>query len=149
MTKMRQRKQPRKLANLLGTALVASMAWSMAAWAADCPRKGTLGTSRILGVDAAATPRVGLKNFPQTLPLEDHEVVLTSDDATGSGGTGPGMRAGNILPDRQAGLRAPCAGAKDSGRGPYHRTSHLAAPQPDANSGKRDSGGNRPGHCRG
>src|SRR6266481_5763904 len=80
MTKMRQRKQPRKLANLLGTALVASMAWSMAAWAADCPRKGTLGTSRILGVDAAATPRVGLKNFPQTLPLEDHEVVLTFDD---------------------------------------------------------------------
>ncbi len=75
MTKMRQRKQPRKLANLLGTALVASMAWSMAAWAADCPRKGTLGTSRIL-----ATPRVGLKNFPQTLPLEDHEVVLTFDD---------------------------------------------------------------------
>src|SRR5882724_6855637 len=80
MTKMRQRKQPRKLANLLGTALVASMAWSMAAWAADCPRKGTLGTSRILGVDAAATPRVGLMNYPQTLPLGDHEVVLTFDD---------------------------------------------------------------------
>src|SRR6266404_283014 len=80
MTKMRQRKQPRKLANLLGTALVASMAWSMAAWAADCPRKGTLGTSRILAVDAAQTPRVGSKNFPQTLPLDDHEVVLTFDD---------------------------------------------------------------------
>ena len=26
------------------------------------------------------TPRVGLKSFPQTLPLEDHEVVLTFDD---------------------------------------------------------------------
>ncbi len=61
--------------NLLGTALAASMAWTVAALAADCPRKGTLGTSRILGVDAAAAPRVGLKNFPQTLPLEDHEVV--------------------------------------------------------------------------
>src|SRR6266851_2808654 len=80
MTKMRQRKRARKLTNLLGTALAASMAWSVAASAADCPRKGTLGTSRILGVDAAATPRVGLKNFPQTLPLEDHEVVLTFDD---------------------------------------------------------------------
>jgi peptidoglycan/xylan/chitin deacetylase (PgdA/CDA1 family) len=48
--------------------------------AADCPRAGTLGTSRILAVDAAHTPRVGLKNFPQTLPLDDYEVVLTFDD---------------------------------------------------------------------
>ena len=43
---------------------------------------GTLGTSRgrVSAVDAAATPRVGLKSFPQTLPLDDHEVVLTFDD---------------------------------------------------------------------
>jgi hypothetical protein len=51
-----------------------------AAQAADCPRKDALGTSRILKVDAATTPRVGLKSFPQTLPLADHEVVLTFDD---------------------------------------------------------------------
>jgi peptidoglycan/xylan/chitin deacetylase (PgdA/CDA1 family) len=31
-------------------------------------------------VDAATYPRVGLKSFPQTLPLEDREVVLTFDD---------------------------------------------------------------------
>jgi len=80
MTEMRQQRQARKLMNLLGTTLAASMAWTVAALAADCPRKGTLGTSRILSVDAAAAPRVGLKNFPQTLPLEDHEVVLTFDD---------------------------------------------------------------------
>jgi peptidoglycan/xylan/chitin deacetylase (PgdA/CDA1 family) len=61
-------------------ALVASMAWAGAAGAADCPRPGTLGTSRVLAVDAATTPRVGLKSFPQTLPLDDHEVVLTFDD---------------------------------------------------------------------
>jgi peptidoglycan/xylan/chitin deacetylase (PgdA/CDA1 family) len=66
--------------NLLRITLVALMAWTAAAQAADCPRQGTLGTSRILRVDAAATPRVGLKNFPQTLPLRDHEVVLTFDD---------------------------------------------------------------------
>jgi len=66
--------------NVLGAALAASIAWTTAAAAADCPRKGTLGTSRILHVDAASTPRVGLKNFPQTLPLWDHEVVLTFDD---------------------------------------------------------------------
>jgi peptidoglycan/xylan/chitin deacetylase (PgdA/CDA1 family) len=46
----------------------------------DCLRKATLGTSRILAVDAATTPRIGLKSFPQTLPLSDHEVVLTFDD---------------------------------------------------------------------
>jgi peptidoglycan/xylan/chitin deacetylase (PgdA/CDA1 family) len=45
-----------------------------------CPRPGTLGTSRILVVNAAATPRVGRKSFPETLPLADHEVVLTFDD---------------------------------------------------------------------
>jgi peptidoglycan/xylan/chitin deacetylase (PgdA/CDA1 family) len=47
---------------------------------APCPRPGTLGTSRTLAVDAATTPRVGLKSFPNTLPLADHEVVLTFDD---------------------------------------------------------------------
>ena len=50
------------------------------ALAADCPRKDALGTSRDLTVDPAKTPRVGLKSFPQTLPLEDREVVLTFDD---------------------------------------------------------------------
>jgi peptidoglycan/xylan/chitin deacetylase (PgdA/CDA1 family) len=64
----------------LGTAVVVSLAWIAAAHAADCPRKDALGTSRILSVDAAKTPRVGLKSFPDTLPLEDHEVVLTFDD---------------------------------------------------------------------
>jgi peptidoglycan/xylan/chitin deacetylase (PgdA/CDA1 family) len=63
-----------------GAVLVALMAWMAAARAADCPRKGTLGTSHILAVDAATTPRVGLKSFPQTLPLDEHEVVLTFDD---------------------------------------------------------------------
>lgn len=48
--------------------------------AAPCPRPATLGTSRILTVGAKTTPRVGIQNFPQTLPLEDHEVVLTFDD---------------------------------------------------------------------
>src|ERR1700750_2579269 len=64
----------------MAAGLVASMGSIAAAQAADCPRKDALGTSRVLAVDAAATPRVGLKSFPQTLPLEDHEVVLTFDD---------------------------------------------------------------------
>jgi peptidoglycan/xylan/chitin deacetylase (PgdA/CDA1 family) len=80
MIKMRRQKQARKFLNALAAALAVPMACSAAAQAADCPRRGTLGTSRILRVDAATTPRVGLKNYPQTLPLGDHEVVLTFDD---------------------------------------------------------------------
>ena len=56
------------------------MAWIAAGQATECPRKDTLGTSRVLRVYPATTPRVGLKSFPQTLPLDDHEVVLTFDD---------------------------------------------------------------------
>src|SRR5215475_4028023 len=39
-----------------------------------------LGTARVLAVDVAATPRVGRKHFPQTLPLAPREVVLTFDE---------------------------------------------------------------------
>ena len=70
----------RKFIAVLAIALVAAIAWDAAARAAECPRPGTLGTSRILKVDAASTPRVGLKEYRHTLPLWDHEVVLTFDD---------------------------------------------------------------------
>jgi peptidoglycan/xylan/chitin deacetylase (PgdA/CDA1 family) len=73
-------RQARTPLNALRASFVAAMAWTTAAQAADCPRQGTLGTSRVLGVNAATTPRVGLKSFPQTLPLGDREVVLTFDD---------------------------------------------------------------------
>ncbi|TQF33262.1 polysaccharide deacetylase family protein [Bradyrhizobium sp. UNPA324] len=63
----------------LGAAL-AALAGIAATDAAECPRKAALGTFRVLSVDAKTTPRVGLKSFPQTLPLADHEVVLTFDD---------------------------------------------------------------------
>ncbi len=49
--------------------------------AADCPgHPDALGTSRILVVDPKAHPRIGTMQYPETLPLEDHEVVLTFDD---------------------------------------------------------------------
>ena len=71
----------RALAIALASMALASTGWSANAQAAtSCPRKDTLGTSRVMAVDAATTPRVGIKNFPQTLPLADHEVVLTFDD---------------------------------------------------------------------
>lgn len=49
--------------------------------AADCPgHPGALGTSRTLVVDPREHPRIGTMQYPETLPLEDHEVVLTFDD---------------------------------------------------------------------
>jgi peptidoglycan/xylan/chitin deacetylase (PgdA/CDA1 family) len=81
-----ERPMTAKLTRAIGAALAAAMAWT-AAGAAECPRKDALGTSRVLAVDAAASPRVGLKSFPQTLPLADHEVVLTFDDGPWPGTT--------------------------------------------------------------
>ena len=80
MTKMRRQNRARRSLSAWAAALVVATALTSTAQAADCPRKGTLGTSRVLRVDAVSTPRVGLKSFPQTLPLADHEVVLTFDD---------------------------------------------------------------------
>jgi peptidoglycan/xylan/chitin deacetylase (PgdA/CDA1 family) len=73
-------KMPLHKCTLLLTGATAMLAGITAADAADCPRKDALGTARVLTVDAKTYPRVGLKNFPQTLPLADHEVVLTFDD---------------------------------------------------------------------
>src|SRR4051794_5213591 len=57
--------------------------------ATPCPGStDALGTARILPVDAAATPRVGRKHFPQTLALAPKEVVLTFDDGPAAGTTG-------------------------------------------------------------
>lgn len=64
----------------LCSAVAALMSLIAAAEAAECPRRDALGTSRVLAVDPASFPRVGLKSFPQTLPLGDREVVLTFDD---------------------------------------------------------------------
>jgi peptidoglycan/xylan/chitin deacetylase (PgdA/CDA1 family) len=64
----------------LRAAIAALVACTAGAQAADCPRPHTLGTSRVLAVDPALYPRVGLQSFPQTLPLADKEVVLTFDD---------------------------------------------------------------------
>src|SRR5690242_18602273 len=70
----------------LGAALLAL--FPFAAAAADCPNNpDALGTSRVLTVDPAATPAVGRKQFPVTLPLEPKEVVLTFDDGPWPGTT--------------------------------------------------------------
>lgn len=59
---------------------LAVLVWGTVAQAADCPRKGTLGTSRVMTIDPVVWPRIGRRDFAQSLPLTDHEVVLTFDD---------------------------------------------------------------------
>ncbi len=55
---------------------------ALPAWAAsDCPgNPDAIGTSRTLVVDPREHPRIGTMQYPETLPLRDHEVVLTFDD---------------------------------------------------------------------
>jgi len=68
------------MSRLVTFAFIAAMLPAAAA-AQSCPgHPGALGTARVLAVDAASTPRVGRKEFPQTLPLEPKELVLTFDD---------------------------------------------------------------------
>jgi peptidoglycan/xylan/chitin deacetylase (PgdA/CDA1 family) len=66
------------------TVLLLGMAFGIAAApasAADCPgNPGALGTSRTLVVDPREHPRIGTMQYAETLPLQDHEVVLTFDD---------------------------------------------------------------------
>lgn len=51
------------------------------AQAAACPgNPDALGTSRTIVVDPKEHPRIGTMQYGETLPLEDHEVVLTFDD---------------------------------------------------------------------
>ncbi|WP_249136119.1 MULTISPECIES: polysaccharide deacetylase family protein [unclassified Bradyrhizobium] len=54
---------------------------AQAAPAANCPgHPDAIGTSRTLVVDPRQYPLIGTMQYAKTLPLEDHEVVLTFDD---------------------------------------------------------------------
>lgn len=62
-------------------ALCVGLLSSVAAQAADCPgHPDAIGTSRTIVVDPRAHPLIGTMQYAKTLPLEDHEVVLTFDD---------------------------------------------------------------------
>ena len=51
------------------------------AMAADCKgNPNALGTGRVIAVDPAEHGRIGTMQYAETLPLRDHEVVLTFDD---------------------------------------------------------------------
>lgn len=49
--------------------------------AAGCPgNPNALGTSRVIAIDPAEHVRLGTMQYTETLPLADHEVVITFDD---------------------------------------------------------------------
>ena len=60
-------------------AFLVALAASGEALAADC-KPDALGTSRVIAVDPAEHGRIGSMQYGETLPLNDHEVVLTFDD---------------------------------------------------------------------
>ena len=60
-------------------ALFASLIGIATAAAAECP-EGALGVERTIAVDPSEHPRVGSMQYGKSLPLRDHEVVLTFDD---------------------------------------------------------------------
>jgi peptidoglycan/xylan/chitin deacetylase (PgdA/CDA1 family) len=61
--------------------LAAAVGASAPAWAEECPgNPDALGTSRVLALDPGKLSRVGVMQYPQSLPLADKEVVLTFDD---------------------------------------------------------------------
>jgi peptidoglycan-N-acetylglucosamine deacetylase len=69
--------------------------------ARDCGRQDVLGTSRTIEFGTKSGPTIGLKTYPQTLQLDDKEVVLTFDDGPQAGTTERVLEA----------LRAECARA--------------------------------------
>src|ERR1700704_185392 len=59
--------------------LLASLVGMGTAAAAECP-PGALGVSRTIVVDPSEHVRLGSMQYGESLPLKDHEVVLTFDD---------------------------------------------------------------------
>jgi peptidoglycan-N-acetylglucosamine deacetylase len=66
---------------LTATAALATATLVTAAVAEECPgNPDAIGTSRTIVVDPLEHPRLGGMQYRESLPLEDHEVVLTFDD---------------------------------------------------------------------
>jgi peptidoglycan/xylan/chitin deacetylase (PgdA/CDA1 family) len=63
----------------IAVALIALLAGVSASRAANCG-PDALGTSRVVEVGTHGGLEVGLKTYPRTIALADHEVILTFDD---------------------------------------------------------------------
>jgi peptidoglycan/xylan/chitin deacetylase (PgdA/CDA1 family) len=65
----------------VGLAFALLVAASVPALAGTCPgNPDAIGTSRTITIDPKVLPQIGTMQYGASLPLEDHEVVLTFDD---------------------------------------------------------------------
>ena len=112
---------------------VAPVLSPLGALAAECTSESRIA-SRELAVGTAGGLRVGLKSYPQTLPLADREVVLTFDDGPIPGPTSRvldtlachGVRATFFVIGRNAVANAALA-PQDQGGGPHRGLPHLVS----------------------
>jgi hypothetical protein len=66
---------------LLACVIFSNSAIGATVVASECNgRADALGVSRVIAVDPLEHSRVGTMQYPETLPLGDHEVVPTFDD---------------------------------------------------------------------
>ena len=63
-----------------GTSLLFTVLFACFCFPSQACTQNALGTARVLSLGAQGGFAVGLKTYPQSLALEDHEVVLTFDD---------------------------------------------------------------------
>lgn len=71
----------RRIAFIFGCLAGVLFAGLSPAFAASCRgNPNALGTSRVITIDPAAMPRIGTIQYQHSLPLNDHEVVITFDD---------------------------------------------------------------------
>ena len=66
----------------VAAAIAVSLGLCQPAWAktSPCANPKALGTARVLQIGSSGGLAIGLKTYPQTLALGDHELVLTFDD---------------------------------------------------------------------
>ena len=97
-----------------------------------------LGTSRVVDVGTEGGLEVGLKTYDKTIPLADHEVILTFDDGPDAISTpkildalGGGMRARDLLLIGRNAEGLPQTRAARGADGHTVRSPHLVPPPAD------------------
>ena len=126
-----------------------------AARAQDCPgHPDAIGTSRVITIDPSDYQRLGTLNYQQTLPLADHEVVLTFDDGPlpapyqpGARYPGVAVRESDVFPGRRNGQSLSRHGAPHSRRRSHDRHAQRGSSAPlRPHIGREGALGDRCGH---
>ena len=69
-----------KSSALAATVAASLLAFGAAAHASECDNPDALGVSRVLEIDPTVQPKIGTMSYHDSLPLNDHEIVITFDD---------------------------------------------------------------------